>query len=200
MLLPGGMMPLHVFEPRYRELVESALGEDRVMAIATLRPGYEDDYEARPPVFPIMGAGTIVAAEKLEGGRWNVLLRGTDRVRLLDELPPMRAFREIRAERVPDVPVATGHALEHRLRSLIGQLADQAEDAAAALHLIASHAEDAAGLCNLIAAHACSDPHLRRRLLETVDVERRLELTCTHLGRLLLEVMRPPEGGTDTLH
>lgn len=200
-LFPDAVLPLHVFEPRYRELIEYVLRHGQnAMAVATLKPGYEDDYEGRPAVHPIMGAGVILAAERQGDGRWNVLVRGTDRVQMLEELPPERPFREVRAVRLMERRVEKDHPLEERLRSLIAQLADHAAEAARALHLIASQSKDGAMLSNLIGAHACSDARLRRTLLECTDVEKRLSLACTHLGRLLLEVAEPPTGGTDTLH
>jgi len=200
-LFPGAVLPLHIFEPRYRALVEHVLKHGQnAMAVATLESGYEDDYEGRPPVHPIMGAGVILAAERQKDGRWNVLLRGTARVHMLEELPPTRAFREVRAVRLMEREVEPGHPLEERLRALITQLADHAAEAARPLHLIASQSRDGAMLSNLIGAHACSDPRLRRKLLECTDVEKRLQMACTHLGRLVLEVAEPPAGGAGTLH
>lgn len=200
-LFPDAVLPLHVFEPRYRELVEHALRHGQnALAVATLAPGYEDDYDGRPAVYPVMGAGVILAAERQGDGRWNILVRGTDRVRMLEELPPARSFREVRAVRLMERGLPRNHPLEERLRALVGQLADHAAEAARALHLILAQARDAGVLTNLIGAHACSDARLRRRLLECTDVEKRLEMACTHLGRLLLEVAEPPAGGTDTLH
>lgn len=200
-LFPDAVLPLHVFEPRYRDLVEHVLRHGQnAMAVATLKPGYEDDYAGRPAVHPVMGAGVILAAERQSDGRWNVLVRGTDRVQMLEELSPERSFREVRAVRLMERHVERGHPLEERLRALINQLADHAAEASRPLHLIASQAKDGAMLSNLIGAHACSDARLRRKLLECTDVEKRLEMACTHLGRLLLEVAEPPAGGTDTLH
>ena len=56
-LLPGGLLPLHVFEPRYRELTRDCLSGTQLMAIARLRPGYEQTYYGRPPVYERCGVG-----------------------------------------------------------------------------------------------------------------------------------------------
>lgn len=199
-LFPDAVLPLHVFEPRYRALVEYALTHGNAMAVATLAPGYEDDYEGRPAVHPVMGAGVILAAEKTDEGRYNILVRGTDRVRMLAEHPPLELFRTVHAERLVEHDVAVGHPLDERLRALVGELATHATEAARALHLILAQAKSPAALSNLIAAHVCSNARLRRRMLESTDVEARLEMACGHLGRLLLEVVSPPEGGAGTLH
>ena len=200
-LFPGAVLPLSVFEPRYLELVEHALRtEDKALAVATLKPGYDDEYEGCPPVYAVMGAGVIMAADQLPDGRWNLLVRGTDRVRLVEEHAPTYSYRTIRAERLEETLLSDAHPLEERLRALLNQLADQAPAAREALHLILSNAEDGAELTNLLGAHACSDPDLRRRMLECTDVERRLSIACRHIGRLLLEILDPPAGGPDTLH
>ena len=56
-LFPEAILPLHVFEPRYRELVREVLSGRKLMAVARLKPGFEDDYEGRPPVFDVCGVG-----------------------------------------------------------------------------------------------------------------------------------------------
>ncbi len=200
-LFPGAILPLHVFEPRYLALVDQVLERsDNSIAIATLRPGFEDDYEGRPPVYPTMGVGSVIAAEKKSDGRWNLLVRGALRTRLVHELPADEMFREIMVERLEDTHTDSNPALEERLRSLLAQLADYADDASEVLHLILGQSADAAELTNLLGAHVCSDHALRRRMLECVNVETRLRMSCQHMGRLLLEFLEPPAGGKDTLH
>src|SRR5689334_14855014 len=86
-LLPGGLMPLHVFEPRYREMTRDALDGARLLAIARLKPGYEAKYQERPAVFPAAGLGRIIASEELADGRFLLVLRGIARVQIERELP-----------------------------------------------------------------------------------------------------------------
>ena len=100
-----------------------------------------------------------------------------------------------------ETDVEPGHPLDKRLRSLIIQIAEHAEGAREALHLIVGQADTPAMLTNLLGAHACSDSSLRRAMLECLDVQTRLSMACQHAGRLLLELLEPPEGGgPDTLH
>src|SRR4051812_4340386 len=87
-LLPGGVLPLHVFEPRYREMTRDCLEQGGKMAIAMLRPGFENEYHARPAVRPIAGLGTIICSEELPDGRYQLLLRGIARVHIEEELLP----------------------------------------------------------------------------------------------------------------
>ncbi|HXW04601.1 MAG TPA: LON peptidase substrate-binding domain-containing protein [Vicinamibacterales bacterium] len=84
-LFPNVFLPLHIFEPRYREMVNDALEGDRIIGMILLRPGWEAEYEGRPPVYSIGCAGLITHAERLPDGRFNIVLRGLEKFRILDE-------------------------------------------------------------------------------------------------------------------
>jgi uncharacterized protein len=101
-LYPHVMQPLHVFEERYREMVVDALAGDQLIAMAVLEPGYEDDYDGRPPVATYACLGKIVAHHKLHDGRYNLLLLGVQRVRIAHELDPLRSFRQANVELLDD--------------------------------------------------------------------------------------------------
>src|SRR5271170_3702492 len=107
-LFPHVLQPLHIFEPRYRALVEEAMAADRLIAMALLEPGWEPDYEGRPPVSGIACLGRITTARRLDDGRYNILLAGLKRVRLLRELPPKKLFREAQVELCDDFYPAGG--------------------------------------------------------------------------------------------
>ena len=101
-LYPHVMQPLHVFEDRYREMLEDALATDQLITMSVLQPGWEADYDSRPPISEHACLGKVVAHHKLEDGRYNVLLLGVQRVRILKELDPLRSFRQARVELVED--------------------------------------------------------------------------------------------------
>jgi len=101
-LYPHVMQPLHIFEPRYRELLEYAIGDDGLIAMALLEPGWETDYEGRPPLSPYACLGKIVTHHCLEDGRYNVLLLGVHRIRLVREVEPPRSFRQAAVELLED--------------------------------------------------------------------------------------------------
>src|SRR5437763_12628020 len=75
-LFPYVIQPLHIFEPRYRQMTADSLAGDRLLTMALLRPGWEESYEGRPAVHPVGCLGKIVADQHLENGRYNLLLRG----------------------------------------------------------------------------------------------------------------------------
>src|SRR5262245_62011941 len=84
-LFPNVFQPLHIFEQRYREMVADALATDRLIGMVLLRPGWESDYEGRPPVYPIGCSGVITHVERLNDGRFNLVLRGVERFRIMRE-------------------------------------------------------------------------------------------------------------------
>lgn len=84
-LFPHVFLPLHIFEPRYRAMVEDALADDRIIGMVLLRPGWEGAYEGRPPVYPVGCAGLITHAERLTDGRFNIVLRGLEKFRIVGE-------------------------------------------------------------------------------------------------------------------
>ena len=108
-LFPTVLLPLHVFEPRYRALVEDALAGDRVIGMVLLRPGFEANYEGRPPVFQTGCAGNITHAEQLENGRFNIVLRGETKFRIAGE-DVGRAYRLARIDAIEDAD--DGNAIE----------------------------------------------------------------------------------------
>ena len=123
-LFPNVFLPLHIFEPRYREMVSDALAGDRIIGMVLLRPGHEEEDEGRPPVFQIGCAGVITHSEPLEDGRYNIVLRGLERFRITGEDPgTSTAYRLARVEglpeTVPDADQAELRRHRHRLEALL---------------------------------------------------------------------------------
>src|SRR5437870_8159330 len=73
---PHTLLPLHVFEARYRAMVTDSLARDRRLAVVKLKPGFEASYAGKPAVHAVAGAGEIVSWERLATGRYNILVKG----------------------------------------------------------------------------------------------------------------------------
>lgn len=107
--LPHSLLPLHVFEPRYRALVQDALASHGLLCVPMLREGWQGDYDGRPPVHPTAGFGRIVRHQALPDGRHNIILLGLGRVELEQELPAEdRPYRRFRCLLRPDRPAPAG--------------------------------------------------------------------------------------------
>ena len=186
---PHTLLPLHIFEARYRAMVTDCLARDRRLAVVGLRPGYEATYDAKPEVYAVAGAGEIVRWERLATGRFNILVRGDCRVRIETELPTDTLYRVVRARVFEDaVPQGDG-----------GRLASQTDRVkAACLRLLEARGQSsreveralrAATVPGVVADRIASvvipDPLLRQDLLETLDVGRRLDRLAAALDDLL---------------
>ena len=103
-LFPRVQVPLHLFEPRYRQLADAAVEGTRRIGMVVVQPDQVAEMSGDPPIFPVGCAGDVIASEKLPDGRWNIVLQGTGRFRVLEELPRdgERLYRLARVARLED--------------------------------------------------------------------------------------------------
>lgn len=178
-LFPNTTQPFHVFEPRYREMVAEALAGDSIIGMVMLQPGFESDYDGRPPVVAIGCLGVIVASERLEDGRYNVIVRGVSKFRILDE-DQSRVYRLARVELIPE-------SVAEADRPLLAQRRSQIEAAVRGLFRGARLPPASLRDEEAIAALALGlplEPEARQSLLEANGpVER---------AGALLQLLRPP--------
>jgi len=100
-LFPNVFLPLHIFEPRYREMIADAVASDRMIGIVLLRPGWERDYDGRPPVYTVGCSGVLTHVERMADGRYNLVLRGLERFRIVGE-DHDRSYRRASIEPLPE--------------------------------------------------------------------------------------------------
>lgn len=94
---PNTLLPLHIFEPRYRQMLEDSINNEKIIAMVLLKPGWENDYYGNPEIFSIAGMGRIVSSETLDSGRYNIVLYGLKRVRIIEETGD-KPYRQARIE------------------------------------------------------------------------------------------------------
>jgi len=126
---PETTLPLHVFEPRYREMLKDALEGERILGIQLLVPGGSPDGAGRPEIYPVGCAGEVVEHEALPDGRSNILLRGLFRYRIEGEVPAGKPYRvaeviPLPVEPLPDPPGTPAAGRRLRLVADVGLLAD----------------------------------------------------------------------------
>src|SRR5262249_26843384 len=92
-LFPHVAQPLHVFEPRYRQLMADAWAGVGLTTMAVWRPGWEEDYHKSPPIHPVVCVSQITQEERLADGRYNLVLQGLSRARIVEELTTDRLYR-----------------------------------------------------------------------------------------------------------
>ena len=121
MLFPGASRPLHIFEPRYREMVADALAGDRIIGMVMLHAGYEDEYAGNPPIYDIGCAGVITNVQRLEDGRYNIVLSGLVKFRITSE-DQSRSYRVAEIEALPEPLSETDRDALRGHRPLLMQL------------------------------------------------------------------------------
>ncbi|MBK9069803.1 MAG: LON peptidase substrate-binding domain-containing protein [Myxococcales bacterium] len=189
-LLPGGLLPLHIFEPRYRAMIAACLAGDRMLGIARLRPGFEASYEGRPPVVPICGIGRIVACEELADGRYNILVQGVARAVINREQPPAQPYRVACVSAVADA-VYDATAMQarcdefleicHRMKPHLGESGD-------ALCGIVASCADPRECLDMVASALIRDPDVRQTLLETLCPLARATVASGYVSQLLAQL------------
>ncbi len=121
MLFPDASRPLHIFEPRYREMVADALAGDRIIGMVMLHAGYEDEYAGNPPIYDIGCAGVISNVERLDDGRYNIVLRGLVKFRVVRE-DHSRSYRVAEVDALPESLDDADRAALRGRRPLLVQL------------------------------------------------------------------------------
>jgi Lon protease-like protein len=174
-LFPHSALPLHVFEPRYRKMVADALASHRTIGMVLLRPGWERDYEGRPPVFATGCAGVIARSDARPDGRYDIVLKATVRFRIAEEHGG-EPYRLASVEPAPETPGHPEEVAEARRAVLaaIGRASDGPTT------LVVEGLPDEVfvnGLCQALAL----DPIERQSLLECDSIAER--------GRRLAEIV-----------
>lgn len=138
-LLPGSLLPLHVFEPRYRDLVNDCLRDQLPLSVCQVRPEDATDTAGSPRVFPYAGVGIIGAHQELPDGRFNVLVQPVGRIRIVSEGASGRAYRLAQVELLDDLEVdpaellAEGERVRGLFTPLVGRMGQVGESVARAL-------------------------------------------------------------------
>jgi Lon protease-like protein len=189
-LMPHAMLPLHIFEARYRQMITRALDGPGQIAMAVYDDTQPPDEFARPALRGALCVGQIVEHQQLPDGRYTLLLHGICRARLLHELPPDedRLYREAYLEPVGLEQIEEEEMAEHkeRLYQLLsaGPLTDFTDAKALAGHLQDKEIPTSAVLEVVTCSALLTDPELRYRLLAEASVLKRAELVERELEKL----------------
>jgi hypothetical protein len=187
-------LPLHVFEPRYRQMVRDVAEAEKTVGMLLLRPGWERDYAGRPPVFEVGCAGVLEQCEPLADGRFNILLRGVSRFRILEEHAG-QPYRLASIEALADVTgdAAALEATRPQLMASIGR----ASDGPAVLVMQAELPHEA--FVNALCQSLALTPVERQSLLDCDTVlERARRLIEVLQWKALEQVMG--KGNAETIH
>jgi Lon protease-like protein len=192
-LLPGGLLPLHLFEPRYRRMMLDLLDRDptdRHLAMALLRPGYEQLYHTNEAaIHPVVCVGTVLQHEPLEDGRFNLLLLGRTRarVRVEDATGPYRraVLAAIEPGRLPEPDEAD--QARHELRQCLDDASELGIADPQAVDKVFAGRGSIEALVDTIAFYfiASEAYPVKQQILETPDVRERIRILRRWLEQLV---------------
>jgi Lon protease-like protein len=183
-LFPSVVQPLHIFEPRYRELTTDALAGDRLIALALLKPGWEEYYHKDPPLFPIVCLGRIFQEERTTDGRYNLLLHGLCRARILEEIPTGHLYRIAQVEVLeegPDPSGKEGRDLRLKLGKQMERWLGAQQTALDQMEKLLKSKLSLGRLCDIFAFALPFGSELKHGLLAETDPARRADQLLTLL-------------------
>ncbi|RVT92804.1 LON peptidase substrate-binding domain-containing protein [Sphingomonas crocodyli] len=178
LLFPRSLLPLHIFEPRYRAMVSDALARDRRIAMIQPRD------EAEPPrLFDVGCIGHIREVKSHDDGRFDIILEGISRFRILRELDVTTPFRQVEGDISGFADAEEPEPLPSIVRAAVEQEARRFADARGyAIDWTSVSRLDDETLVNAIAQIAPFDPAAKQALLESVSLDERAELLTQFLG------------------
>ena len=181
---PKVMMPLFIFEPRYRAMLKTSLEGNRMFAVTGIDPSQVDNFPVKEPAHRIATIGLIRGCKTQEDGTSHLILQGLSRIRL-DELFEDNAYRE--AAITPLESTQEGDdldlmALREKLLRLVKQFAQDESDVPTELLQFVDGMKDPADFVDLVAYTFIQDPTLKQKALETLQVEKRFEILIDALS------------------
>jgi Uncharacterized protein, similar to the N-terminal domain of Lon protease len=195
-LFPNVFLPLHIFEPRYREMVADALASDRMIGMVLLRPGWDRDYEGRPPIYAIGCSGVLTHTERLPDGRYNLVLRGIERFRIIEEDHAL-SYRRAVVEPLREQPLdAADRTAILRQRSKLESMLGPSQSSAGDSRMPASMSDE--DLVNALAQYLDLEPLEKQALLEQPCLRTRAE-SLVELLEMKIMMARTP-GVSNVVH
>lgn len=180
---PNTLLPLHIFEQRYREMLSDAQNSEKIIAMALLKPGWEKTPNIEDPeIFNVAGMGRIVNSETLSNGRSNIVLYGLKRVKIIEEIEDKKPYRNAKIEILNNQPES--YLKTDPLREHIGYLVSSWNKSVGKnnKHRIQINLDLPLGsLTDVMTSVLIADIFKRQKMLEETDVEKRAEKIISFL-------------------
>jgi Lon protease-like protein len=175
---PQALMPLHIFEPRYRRMLREVLGSNRLFAVAGLNVAQMNQPGQFEPPHRIASVGIVRACQKNDDGTSNLLLQGLCRVEITGIIRD-EPYRQIRIRALASEAGATddeNQSLRKELSRLLALKHKLAASGSSEMAAFLKTVEDPEAFVDIAAFNLCDDARVKQKLLETLDVHNRLEL------------------------
>jgi uncharacterized protein len=186
-LFPHTTIRLHVYEPRYRMLVEDLIAREAPISVVMIAADGRTDPKGRPNIHRVAGVGAIIGHERLPGGRFNILVRGLSRVRIVEELEVDTPYRRVRAQLLDD-HVADPRRADLLLKTIQNCLFNIETDNTELIEFVLEAftvSESLGAAADVLAAVVFGDARTRQQALGEVDVIARLDAILRRLVELM---------------
>jgi Lon protease-like protein len=193
-LFPRALMPLHVFEPRYRAMTRDALAGDRLIVLAQIPDDFSTDERGQPEFCRIATVGEIVQSDPLDDGRFNILLEGRARVRL-EELPLQPPYRRARGTVLATTCTSECRVEARALALTAAEFVSHVRDSHPSFEFALDASSPPGLVADQVGHYLILDATERQQILETLDDTSRVHRCLETLMRQGADL-----GGRDTLH
>jgi Lon protease-like protein len=187
-LFPHTLLPLHVFEPRYKAMIADVLASEQMIGVVQLRPGWDDDYFGSPPIYKVFGIGRIIESERWPDGRYDVLVSGLYRAQLVQEVEH-DVYRQAEVEIINDyIPADKAREVSDVHTILLEILKKFSSALPPDLKIYAGDDLESLSpgmLTDVMASLLVNDPYDRQSLLSEPNVARRQQLLRIQIQAML---------------
>jgi ATP-dependent Lon protease len=166
---PFTVQPLHIFESRYREMLEDALRDDQLICMATLTPGYQPDYYSRPPISENVCIGRVASHKCRADGTYDLILVGFWRAIVESEDLPVRSYRRAKVQVLPEKIVQAEDLANSPNAGILAQLANKMPSVHELLEAFQSGKMTLNGLTDILAFHLPLTQKMKLDLLAQPD-------------------------------
>jgi len=177
---PNTLLPLHIFEPRYKEMVHTALNSEKIIGMALLKLGWESDYYKNPEVYEVIGMGRIVSSEEFEDGKINIVLYGLKRAKIIEvveELP----YRQAMVKIVENEFETNSESFRSKIEELINKWNLYLDDKQKSHRINVNTKLPLENLTDALASLIFPNVFDKQRLLEETNVQKRSEIIINDL-------------------
>ncbi len=198
-MFPHVMQPLHIYEPRYCDLLNAALDSDGLIAMSMLAPGWESDYEGRPELLPHACLGKIITHQRQDDGHYNVLLLGLRRIQIESELPADHTYRTAKVKLLDDFCYTENddarEALQAELTEKFSESLPQGQPSNPNVEELLSSEIPLGVLTDLVSFAVPFDLKTKSQLLGESDIDRRAQMLLSAMQELETQGPRTSHGG-----
>ncbi|HWL87545.1 MAG TPA: LON peptidase substrate-binding domain-containing protein [Polyangiaceae bacterium] len=180
-LFPRALLPLHVFEPRYRAMLRDCLDTHGAMAIVMIPDTHSADVHGNPPIVQVACVGTVIEHQPLEDGRSNILVSGVARVRL-EELPFLPPYRRARATLLEEHGDEVSSNDRTALVGAATAFATEVKKCDPMFHFHLPPEAKIGTIADLCAHHLVVDASARQAILEELEIVRRVQQVIRELA------------------